>query len=68
MKEKRDQRKTSGHGSLSKSGKVRMQSQPIVWRDKKFRGKKHKIPRIANRIKFIKLLNRREKKYESRIR
>ena len=58
----------SSHGALSKSGKVRMQSQPIVWRDKKFRGKKHKIPRVANRIKFVKLLNRREKKYESRIR
>ena len=52
------------HGSLSKSGRVRMMSQPIVWRDKKFRGKKHKIPRVANRIKFIKLINRREKKYE----
>ena len=59
--------KVSGHGSLSKSGRVRMMSQPIVWRDKKFRGKKHKIPRVANRIKFIKLINRREK-YENRFR
>jgi len=49
------------HGSLSKAGKMRqvLKLQPI-WktrRDKLFRGKKHKHPRLRLRRKYEKLLS-----------
>lgn len=47
------------HGSLTKAGKIRDQSQPIKWREGKkskkgmpFHGKKKENPRVKNRRKY----------------
>lgn len=56
--EKKGEKKPSGHGSLTKSGKVRTNTPPIP----KTNLRKKPIPRVTNRRRYLKMLYENDKK------